>query len=255
MGDLGRMRSPFSRALVLVLLLGCGSAGACAGPGAPRPEKLFFRSAGRRIEIDLYPAAGAGPHRAIIVMPGSGGTLLDGPALRRVARALAAAGDTVYLLHYFDRTGTIVAPWISVMERHFDEWLGTVRDAIVWVQARESGQAAQIGVYGYSLGAFLAVAAASENPAVGAIAEQAGGMWNAQETRVGKMPPVLMIHGRADQRVPFDKYARPLERVLRERGGQVETRFVDGQGHGFTPAAMAIVRAALVQYFNRELQP
>jgi dienelactone hydrolase len=254
MGERWRMRSLFHRALGLILLLALGSTGACAGMAVPKPRKLSFQSAGRNIEIDLYPAAGAGPHRTIIVMPGAGGALLDGPAMRRVARELAAAGDTVYLLHYFNRTGTIVA-WIALMERHFDEWLGTVRDAIAWVQAREGGPATQIGVYGYSLGGFLAVAAASDNPAVGAVAEQAGGMWNSQERRVRKMPPVLMIHGRADRKVPFEKYAVPLERVLRARGGKVETHFVDGEGHSFTAPAMAVVRAKLTEYFGRELRP
>jgi carboxymethylenebutenolidase len=254
------MSSPFRSAFVaLLLLLGLGSARAGADTpvpiSAPKPEKLAFASEGRSIEIDLYPAAGVGPHRTILVMPGAGGTLLDGPAMRRVARALAGAGDTVYLLHYFNRTGTIIAPWISLMERHFDEWLGTVCDAIAWVQVREGKPATPIGVYGYSLGAFLAVAAASNNAAVGAIAEQAGGMWNSQETRVGKMPSVLMIHGRADQRVPFARYAIPLERVLRKRGEKVETHFVDGEGHGFTPPAMAVVRTELVAYFDRELPP
>jgi dienelactone hydrolase len=253
------MSSPFPKALVLLLLLGFCGITAWADPpmamAAPRPEKLSFQSQGRRIAIDFFPAGGAGARRTIIVMPGAGGMLFDGPAMRRVARALAGAGDAVYLLHYFNRTGTIAEPRISQMERHFDEWLGTVRDAVVWVQARENKPAAKIGVYGYSLGAFLAVAAASDNPKIDAIAEQAGGMWNSQETRVGKMPPVLMIHGRADQRVPFDKYARPLERVLRERGGKVKTHFVDGEGHGFTPPAMAAVRTELVGYFDQELRP
>jgi dienelactone hydrolase len=240
--------------LLLVALAVAATAWAAQTAAGGDPAKLYFESAGVRIEIDLYPAAGAPPHRTIIVMPGAGGTLLDGPEMRRVARQLAAAGDTVYLLHYFDRTGTLFAR-DAVMQEHFDDWLATVRDAIAWVHARQGRPAARIGVYGYSLGAFLAVAAASGNPEVGAIAEQAGGMWNSQEQRVGKMPPVLMIHGRADQRVPFDKYATPLLRVLHERGAKVETHFVAGEGHGFSQPAMVIVRAELVKYFARELQP
>jgi dienelactone hydrolase len=240
---------------LLLLTLAVGSVWAVEAVAAGgKPTKLYFESAGRKIEIDLYPAAGTAPHRTIIVLHGAGGSLLDGPEMRRVARELAAAGDTVYVLHYFDRTCTIFAR-LPVMEEHFDDWQATVREAITWVHAREGEHPARIGVYGYSLGAFLAVAAASNNPEVGAIAEQAGGMWNSQEQRVGKMPSVLMIHGRADQRVPFEKYAQPLLRVLQERGGHVETHFVDGEGHGFTPSAMAVVRTELVKYFDRELQP
>ena len=45
----------------------------------------------------------------VLVLHGAGGTLLDGPEMRRIARALAAEGNAVYLVHYFDRTGTLVA--------------------------------------------------------------------------------------------------------------------------------------------------
>jgi dienelactone hydrolase len=249
-----RLRRAAAAVLMLTLFGAIALAAAEIAAGGGRPTKLHFESGGRQIEIDLYPGAGAAPHRTLIVMPGAGGTLLDGPNLRRTARQLAAAGDTVYLLHYFNRTGTIVA-WTSLMERHFDAWLGTVRDAIVWVRAREGERPAQIGIYGYSLGAFLALAASSDNPAVGAVAERAGGMWNSQEQRIGKMPPVFMIHGLADQRVPFEKYAQPLLRVLHERGGSVRTHFVPGEGHEFSQPAMVAVRADLVQYFARELQP
>jgi len=167
-----------------------------------------------------------------------------------LARALAANGDTAYLLHYYNRTGSIVAI-DSTMQKHFGEWLETLRDGIRWVHAREGKGARPIGVYGYSLGGFLAIAAASDNPLVGAVTEQAGGIWNSEEKRVGKMPPVLMVHGLEDKRVPFEKYAKPLLRVLRARGGRVETEFVPGEGHVFSEAAMARVRPKVAKFLTR----
>ena len=186
-------------------------------------------------------------------MHGAGGTLFDGPSMRRVARALANDGDTVYLLHYFNRTGTIGA-LDSTMQAHYPEWLETVRDAIVWVHGRENNGTRPIGLYGYSLGGFLAIAAASDNPLVGAVTEQAGGVWNSQEKRVGKMPPVLMVHGLDDKRVPVEKFARPLLRVLREHGAQVETDWVPAEGHVFSETAMATVRPKVANFFARELR-
>ncbi len=246
------MAQPHYRAAGVLLLLALALAWRTVAADTPAatPTKLYFQSAGHKIEADLYASQGTKSRRTIIVMHGAGGMLFDGPRMRPVAEALAVAGDTVYLLHYFDRTGTFYAR-DPVMQEHFDDWLGTVRDAIAWVQEREGK--ARIGVYGYSLGAFLAVAAASDNPRVGAITEQAGGMWNSQEQRVGKMPRVLMIHGLADQRVPFAKYAQPLLRVLHERGGKVETHFFPGEGHVFSDQSMAVVRPEVVRYFAREL--
>jgi dienelactone hydrolase len=224
---------------------------AVADGAATRPESLSFESGGRKIRAYRYAPTGARSHRTVIVLYGAGGMLFDGPSMRRVAHALAEAGDTVYLLHYYNRTGTIVA-LDSTMQKHFGEWLETLRDGIVWVRGRE--EKGSIGLYGYSLGGFLAIAAASDNPLVGAVTEQAGGIWNSQEKRVGKMPPVLMVHGLEDKRVPVEKYAKPLRRVLRMRGGRVETEFVPGEGHVFGEPAMAVVRPKVAKFFSRELR-
>ena len=216
-----------------------------------RPESLFFESRGRKIRADRYAPTGTQSHRTVIVLYGAGGMVFDGPSMKRVTRALADAGDAVYLLHYYNRTGTIVS-LDSTMQKHFEEWLETVRDAIVWAHGRGENKARTIGLYGYSLGGFLAIAAASDNPLVGAVTEQAGGIWNSQEKRLGKMPPVFMVHGLEDKRVPIEKFAKPLLGVLRARGAHVETDFVRGEGHVFSEAAMAAVRPKVASFFLRQ---
>jgi dienelactone hydrolase len=238
----------------IALLLGLATSLKAADASVPStsPEKLFFESGGRKIRADRHESTGKRSGRTVIVLYGAGGMVFDGPSMRRMARALNDAGDTVYLLHYYNRTGTIVAR-DSAMERHFKNWAETVRDGIVWVHGREGKGARPIGLYGYSLGGFLAIVAASDNPRVGAVVEQAGGMFSSAEKRLGKMPPVLMVHGLTDRRVPAEKYAKPLLRVLRERGGQLETEFVAGEGHVFSEAAMKEVRAKVAKFFAREL--
>ena len=221
---------------------------ALAEGASARPTTLYFESGSRKIRAVRYAPVGTPSHRVVIVLYGAGGMVFDGPSMKRVAGALADAGDTVYLLHYYNRTGTIVA-LDSTMRAHFGEWLETVRDGIAWVHGREEKRA--IGIYGYSLGGFLAIAAASNNPMVAAVTEQAGGIWDEDEKRVGKMPPVLMVHGLEDKRVPVEKFAKPLLRVLRERGGHVETEFVPGEGHVFHEAAMARVRPKIAKFFTR----
>jgi len=108
-----------------------------------------------------------------------------------------------------------------------------------------------VGIYGYSLGGFLALAAASNNPLVGAVTEHAGGIWGEDGKRVGKMPPVLMVHGLEDKRVSFERFAKPLLHVLRKRGGQVETEFVPDEGHVFSEAAMVRLRPKVARFFGR----
>ena len=220
----------------------------------PQRARFSFESAGKKILVDRYAPTAPPSGRAIVVLHGAGGMLFDGPRMRRVARALAAAGNTVYLLHYFNLTGTIFATSDAKMNAHFDDWVQTVREGIAWVHARENDESRPIGIYGYSLGGFLAIAAASNNPLVGAVTEQAGGIWNLDDKlRVANMPPVLMVHGLVDERVSFEKHAKFLVRVLRARGGRVETHFVPGEGHVFSETAMKIVREKAAEFFAREL--
>ena len=218
----------------------------------PPPEALRFPSGGTSIRVDRFaPAAGSPPGAAVLVLHGAGGTLLDGFEMRRMAKALAAAGHPAYVVHYFNRTGTIVARNAVLLRRYVD-WLPTVRDAVAFVHDREGAR--PVGIYGYSLGAFLAMGVSGDNPRVGAIVEQAGGIWDNREERLGhRVPPVLMVHGREDGRVPFKQYAEPLLTFLRQRGTVVETRFVVGEGHSFSAAAQAGVRPAAVAFFAGHL--
>jgi carboxymethylenebutenolidase len=160
-------------------------------------SKLELTSGGRRVEVDRYaPLFGRDKHRNILVLHGAGGMLFDGARMRRVARALSANGYTAFVLHYFNRTRTIYAR-DSAMMKNFDTWDGSVREGIKWIaeQRQFDARSSKIGVYGYSLGGFLALAAASDNPKVGAVVEQSGGIWNNQTGRIGQLPPVLVIHG------------------------------------------------------------
>ncbi len=251
------MKFPSVLAFTLAFLLTPFGPGPATAAPAKTPEPfttstLHFQSGGRSIRADRYEPTGAGPHPAILGLYGSGGTIFDGPEMQRVAASLARAGNAVYVVHYFNRTGTLAAR-DGVMQENFETWLATVRDAVGWVQT-ERHSAQPVGLYGYSLGAFLAVAAASNDPRVGAVAEQAGGVWNGKESRIGKMPPVLVIHGRQDTRVPFDKYAEPLIALLRRRGAAVETRIYPQESHRFTEAGMVQVRAQVPAFFARKLR-
>jgi carboxymethylenebutenolidase len=125
-------------------------------------SKISVQSGDHRIRIDKYATSGSGKRPAILVLHGAGGTLLDGPEMRRVARQLAQAGNPVYLVHYFNRTGTIFG-FDAGMQKNFAVWLATVRDCIKFVQ-RDRADPSPVGIYGYSLGGFLALSSASDNP-------------------------------------------------------------------------------------------
>lgn len=216
-------------------------------------SSISIPSEGHEIRATVFEPAVNGRRPAILVLHGAGGMMFDGAEMRRMSRHLAGEGNTVYLLHYFNRTGTPFAVRGATMERHFGTWRRTVLDAIEHIHATQPGRA-PVGIFGYSLGGFLALFAASDNPRVGAVVEHAGGVWKDKLDRLGKLPPVLMIHGERDDRVPFDRYAAPAVPELRKRSPRVETRFFPTEGHRFTPAAMKTVREDTAAFFARSLR-
>ena len=241
----------FGIAGAIYLALGLSSMTFAEESNHPTVSRMSMQSGGHRIRIDKYAASQTTKRPAILVLHGAGGTLLDGPEMRRVARQLAESGHPAYLVHYFNRSGTILG-FDAGMQKNFEAWRETVRDSIKFVQV-DNADAARIGIYGYSLGAFLAVAAASDNRRVGAVVEHAGGIWNGKTERIRHMPPVLIVHGEQDRRVPFQKYARPLVAILGQRGAIFKTRFFPGEGHVFTAQARSEVRAAAVEFFREHL--
>jgi dienelactone hydrolase len=228
-----------------------GTRDASAAEPSIRASRISLRTASGPLRAEVFEQTPAQRRPVLIVLHGAGGTLFDGPEMRRVARHLAAAGNAVYLLHYFERTGTLFAR-DAAMQKHFGVWKGAVLEAIPAIQQLRADPA-PVGIYGYSLGGFLALFSASDNPRVGAVVEHAGGVWNGKMDRIGKLPPVLMIHGERDRRVLFDKYARPLETELRKRGVKIETQFYPDEQHVFTQPAMGKVREAAAAFFRRHL--
>jgi dienelactone hydrolase len=214
-----------------------------------------FASSGVQILVDVYTPRAAGLHRPVLVLHGAGGMLFDGPAMRRVAVSLANAGFESYQVHYFDRTDTWFARQ-AVLLKLFPTWLGTVEDAVAWVHTQRPA-APKIGIFGYSLGAFAAIETARRDPLIGAVAEQAGGFWHGHPEGPTRqpLPPLLVIQGLADQRVPAAKYAEPLVAFLRAHGDFFERLSLPGEGHVLSAGAEAQARLRAVRFFSQHLAP
>ncbi len=238
--------------LLVALIAGSGHAGAKAdSPLVVR--QASFTSSGRKVIVDVYRPTAAGRHTPILVLHGAGGMLFDGPEMSRVAAQLARAGFEAYQVHYFDRTHTWYARQ-AVLLKLFPTWRATVGDAVQWLHAQRP-EAPKIGIFGYSLGAFAAIETARRDNSIGAVVEEAGGFWHGKPegpTRQS-LPPILVIHGTADQRVPNEKYTQPLLTYLRTHRVPFEKKFFPGEGHVFDPAAAAEVRADAVRFFQQHL--
>jgi dienelactone hydrolase len=234
------------------LVSGAGWRGAEADSTSISFKTLSFESNGKRIPIDLYEPSDATAHPTLLLLYGAGGLVFDGSQMRLAAEQFVRNGYRVYLLHYFNQTRMIAAPpW--TMRKNFASWLETVRESIDWI-AQQPGSSPRIGIYGFSLGGFLAVAVASDNKHVGAVVEQAGGIADEEAQSIGHMPPLMLVHGERDRWVPFKEYAEPMVAVLQKRGAKFETRFLPEEGHKFKAAALEETRTSAINFFQRNLR-
>lgn len=247
--------SPWLRLLGLALLAFLPSV-ATAVPTAPfavEKKRESFVSGGRKISVETFAPRAPGRFPAVLVLHSSAGTLVGKGQLEQFSRALAERGMIALLVRYFDRTGTIFANDARI-EKHLHEWEDTVADAVSFAAAHPRVRADAIGIFGYSLGAFLGVSVASRDARVDALAELAGGIFTYLGGRLKRVPPLLIIHGTADQRVAVS-YARELEREARRLGARPVVRLLPGEGHVLSPAATKEASELAIDFLTRKLQP
>jgi carboxymethylenebutenolidase len=191
-----------------------------------------------------------GHEHAVLLLHGVGGLLGDGALMRRAARNLAAHHCHACVVHYFNATGTFFGTPSHVRE-HALEW----KAAIVEAARHYAGvEGEPVGVFGHSFGGCLALAAAMETDDIGAVAVLGTGWPEARpEPAPPHLPPLLVLHGAKDARIPLDK-ADALVRRGRGAGALVESVVYPNEGHAFGASAErdALDRAA--EFFEARLE-
>ena len=193
----------------------------------------------RLSDPDVTPAVWGGlevphgmpPYPGVILLGGSGGLHAG---YESVARSFADAGFVALTLDYLAETG--VEPSPEARQRYWPLWQALVRNAVAVLEASPLLAGRPIGLVGYSLGAFVAVSAASALPQVGAVVDFfGGGGWGdrSPDEEARTLPPLLILHGEADSIVPVSR-AYELRDAVIAHGGEVEVQIYPGAGHGFS---------------------
>ncbi len=240
-----------STVVALAFLLAMESNSFAQTSGAVRESKASFESGGKKIAVEIYAPATGANGAGVLVLHGAGGMLLDGPAIHRFARALVQNGFEAFVVHYFDRTGSIFALDASI-QKNFDTWRLTVNDAVNFVAARP--EVKKIGCFGYSLGAYMSLAQSAHDLRISAVAELAGAIDKKHAGIVKHLPPILILHGDQDQRVPVENAFR-LEKILQRLGVRHEKKIYPGEGHVLSTASQADATARAVRFLKEILAP
>lgn len=240
----------FSLGVGLATLFGV-TAFPAQGKETIRQMEASFQSGGKRIEVGIFaPAEKKDKYPAVLVLHGAAGMMMDGPAVHRFAQALAQNGIEAFVVHYFNRTGTIFARDPTI-HANFDTWRSTINDAVDFAASRP--EVAKIGCFGYSLGAYLSLAQAAHDPRIAAVVELAGAVDKEHAGLIKRMPPVLILHGDQDKRVPFSN-AQNLEAVLKKLDVPYEKHVYHGEGHVLTGASQSDAAKRAVQFLTKHLK-
>jgi carboxymethylenebutenolidase len=219
-------------------------------PGISQSQ-LVFESGGKSIRLDAYlPDVPGRQFPGVVALYGSGGGV---SGMERHAGVLASQGFAVYLLHYFDRTGTQFADKQTIF-RNFPLWMKTLWDAISFVEKQPQVDAGRIALLGFSLGAYLSLANSAIDDRVKIVVEFFGGMPKEMHLFMKRLCPVLILHGEADSTVPVQE-AYNLQKLLEKKNIPYEIKIYPGVGHGFDTETWKDASRRSLEFLQKYFNP
>jgi carboxymethylenebutenolidase len=241
-------------ALTAVLLM--ANVGRSESPPEPRVVQETFLSAGKKIAIERYEPVEAGKYPAVMLLHAIDGlSKPDGETYRAAARRYAVKGYVMLMVSYFDSTGNGEEQVKEVREQflryakgackpdeekavhaRFRTWMDTVADAVAYTRKLPNVDGDHVGLVGFSLGAYLALATAADRDLkLSVVIEFFGGLPKPMREKASNLPPTLIIHGDADRIVPVAE-AHDLRDLLAKAKRPFEVKVYEGAGHVFSGA-------------------
>ena len=209
-----------------------------------------FESGGKQIRVDCFlPSGSSRRFPAVIGLHGSGGGHFS---MAEPASLLASQGFAVYVVHYFERTGTISVDGLATIARHYPAWMKTLWDAISFVSSQPQVDPERVGLLGFSLGAYLAVSMAAIDPRIQAVVEFFGGLPKEMKLFMRRLCPMLILHGEDDKTVPVSE-AYHLQQVLEKKNLPYEIHIYPGVGHGFSGEVWRDAGLRTLAFLNKYL--
>ena len=228
-------------------------------PGRSLEYRLgSFEHNGKVIRVELFQPRIEGRFPVIVLIHGSGGLLTrHGKKMPRDENfgeiQVACAGYIALLVHYFDVSGIQSTLDPQYMEEHAKLWLDTLRQAVDYACSLPKADPAHIGLWGESLGGYLALSLALHDRRIRAVSEYAGGIRLHDDDDPGNLPPVLILHGKDDRIVPVSEALR-LQKVLADHHVPYTINLYQGLNHYPASTARTEIEQTVIQFFNVRLK-
>jgi len=206
--------------------------GSSASAAEIQGKKITLPSTERQVHVTQFKAPGDAPRPSVLLLHGAGGFDRRIAEYNRYASALANAGIDAYLVYYYsDTDGQMMSHGVNVFEQRYAAWAKTVGELADSLEKQKdsNGKAALIG---FSNGGILATGASTLDPKITAAVIYYGTDPWPLGTRAKRFPPLLVLHGDADQIIPVDA-GKELAAEAKQLGAPVDLVIYPGQSHGF----------------------
>lgn len=203
---------------------------------------------GRQADAMVYVPRGELNGAAIIMMHGARGLRSTLPLYDPRALQLASRGYVVVMPQYYDATGGDG----DRGGRNMDRWRDVADDAIHKLRQIPGIDPDRVGVWGFSLGGWLAAEAAMSHETLRSAVAVAAGTDVAEPKYGRRQVPILMINARGDPVISYGS-SQEFARDLRSRGAEVDSRVLDSREHLFELPLQCQTFAWTREFFDRTL--
>ena len=213
-------------ALALVVSFGVAEAAEIQG------HKIALPATERPVTVIQFKAPGSDPRPSVLLLHGAGGFDRRIADYRHYASDLANQGMDAYLVYYYsDMDDRFMSNGVDIFEQRYPAWAKMVGELAGYLekQSDSNGKAALVG---FSNGGILATGAATLDPRISAAVIYYGTDPWPLGTPAKRFPPLLILHGDADQIIPVEN-GRQLATLAKKLGAPADLVIYPGESHGF----------------------
>ncbi len=242
------------RWIIALCLLSAACAPVSEPPTAPQQAAVLpdwnMTIEGHSVRVHLVAPDTPPPWPTAMLLHGASG-LGRGFMVWPVADALAERGVAAAVIEYFDALPDNVPRKGAV--RHFERRERLIGQMVNHLLIKPEVMGPEVGVYGYSLGAFHGLALAAKDPRIAAVAALAGGLpRHVPVSAVARAAPVLLVHGTRDRVVPYSR-ARETEMAWQTHGRPASVLQLKNTGHVPAPTDRKRLAAIAADFLAKEL--
>lgn len=234
----------------LSLLCQAGNETADHHPG--ETVTTVFPSGERLVPVRVYLPETNGPYATVILLHGRAGIEFYDERFGLLSARLVSEGFAVIVPLQLDND----EPDNPVVdELRFSQWVDTIGDTVRFARGMPRLNKNNVGLAGFSLGAFAAtVWAATEGADVQAVAVNSAGYSRWLQANLAGFPPTLIVHADSDPVVDISS-AHQLEERLRDARVRVELVTYETESHILEGSEWLASTEAMAAFFVEHLQP